>query len=606
MCGLLAIVTDAGGRVELDDDACLGLRDMMVHRGPDDAGFWRAEHAVLAHRRLAVIDPSAAGRQPMQTPDGRLVLVYNGELYNDAELRSELATLGVRFRTSCDAETVLHAVAAWGDAAFDRFRGMYAVAALDLERHALLLARDPLGVKPLYWHRRERRDGRTELIVASEVRPIVEHPDVDPRPDLEVVSAYLTTIRPELGARTLFAGVETLRPGERIAVDLAASGLPATRSDWWDRGPIAVPTDEREAVSLVGGVVGESVVRHLRSDVPFCALLSGGLDSSAICAVTRDKLDVFETFCAGAPGGADSEDFGFASTVAATLGTVHTDVAVTRELFARRWPEMVADLGIPLSTPNEVAIDAVARVCKRQGNTVVLSGEGADELFGGYEHPMRQAAAYVASLEGGPDVHGGHFQLVANQWVALEVKSRVLVPEVAQAIEGDAALIAVYDDAFATERERAPADTPLQAHLRFHRRINLANLLRRLDGATMQASVEGRTPMSDQDVAQLAEALPMTLKYHPEAGDGWTTKRALRAAFAERLPPAVIARPKASFPLPFPGWMTDHAGVLRESAFARALFTAEAIDTVTAEPERHWLLAWPMINVAMWGRRWWG
>jgi asparagine synthase (glutamine-hydrolysing) len=264
---------------------------------------------------------------------------------------------------------------------------------------------------------------------------------------------------------------------------------------------------------------------------------------------------------------------------------------------------MVHDAGLPLGTPNEVAIYGVAAALRAGGHVVALSGEGADELFGGYDLPLGAADRF----EHGPDrtsQHPGEFQLRSNAWVALEAKAAVLSEPVARGIEGDAALIEHYREEFEAAAAGAPTDSPLQAHLRFQRRVNLAGLLQRLDTATMLAGVEGRTPFSDIRVAGLAESLPMSDKFC--AGAPAQTKRILRAAFRADLPSEVVVRAKASFPLPFQGWLSGAAGVLSSSAFAREVVSEAAAAAIGSNPAGAWPIAWPVLNLALWGRRWWG
>jgi asparagine synthase (glutamine-hydrolysing) len=266
---------------------------------------------------------------------------------------------------------------------------------------------------------------------------------------------------------------------------------------------------------------------------------------------------------------------------------------------------MIARTGLPLSTPNEVAINEVARTLHAEGHVVAVGGEGADELFGGYGPAMAACAAHAAAGNADPAM----CQLSLASWVALEGKAAVLTAEAWRGVECDAALVAGWRAAFEEARSCGPDGDPLQAHLRFQRRVNLEGLLGRLDRATMLESVEARTPLADRVVADLAERLPMSRKFawEVEASEGaWGTKRVLRAAFASALPREVVGRAKASFPLPFRSWLADGASALREGSFARSLFTEAAIETVAREPERLWNLSWPMINVALWGRRWFG
>jgi len=625
MCGILGIAGARAGSAPLDDRQVCRLRDLMTHRGPDGAGLWRDGRVVLAHRRLAVIDPSDSGAQPMlsapdpQTGLARFALVYNGELYNDAELRSELAARGVHFRSHCDTETVLHAMATWGVDALPRLRGIFALALYDRELRTLTLARDPLGVKPLYWW----SDGR-QLVFASEPGPILAHPDVPSAPDLQMVSAYLTTIRTTLAGRTMFEGVRALRPGEMLQCDLDGLGGALThRAVTWWRGPRAgsLGLDETESADRLRAALAESVRRQLRSDVPVCCLLSGGLDSTAITALARAHKSDLLTFCAGAPVPNECtqamarEDLACARRAARAIGTRHAEAHVTREIFTERWPRMIAQMRAPLSTPNEVAIHAVALRLRESGCIVTLSGEGADELLAGYEGPMDAAAAFAAGHD--PSEHPGLFELNACAWAPVDFKPGLLQERHWRALDQDAWLTGVYRDEFDAAAHECATDG-LDAHLRLHRRINLTGLLQRLDSATMLASVEGRTPFADSEVAALCESMDMAVKFREKDDDSQgrrervggvatesatevRTKLALRRACAGMLPDEVLTRPKASFPLPFQQWVGDHAGALERSSLAKELFTGPAIEAVSKQPEKLWNLAWPMVNLALWG-----
>lgn len=553
---------------------------------------------VLAHRRLAVVDPSPAGDQPMA--DGGCVLVYNGELYNDAEVRRALAGEGVGFRTACDAETVLKALKQWGRDALERFRGMYALGFVDSAARTLLIARDPLGIKPLfYW--RGAVEGNEQIVFASEARAILAHPDIPVRPDFVAVSAYLTTIRTTLGERTLFDGVRTLAPGEWRQFDLAQPDLPHRAG----RVPImrqrVCDADQAEALRES---LRESVSAHLRADVPTCCLLSGGLDSAAITVLARGRVDDLATYCSGAnePG----SDIEYAKRAARAIGTRHTTAAVTKDLFLARWPEMIERTGLPLSTPNEVAINEVSRRLRADGMVVTLSGEGADELLGGYELPMRDALAYVRSDGGDP----GGFQADAGAWVPSAAKPGLLTDAAWRAAVCDEVLYTTYRTEF--EQARAEGgygqgeDERLGDHLRFLRRVNLAGLLLRLDSASMLESVESRTPYADAVFAGFCESLRMSDKFVLHDSGRSETKRVLRLAMAGLVPEECIRRPKASFPLPFQSWLAVRAGVAKESGLLREVFLPPVLAAVAEAPEQLWNLAWPVLNLAWWGRRWWG
>jgi asparagine synthase (glutamine-hydrolysing) len=577
----------------------------MFHRGPDGAGLWRGgvhrepgAEIVLGHRRLAVIDPTPAGAQPMATPDGRYVLIYNGELYNEPELRSRLAQDGITLTTACDTETLLYWLATRRRAGLRDLRGMYALALVDRLEGQVLIARDPLGVKPLYWWQ-GRTGGADLLLFASEPGPILEHPAVTPEPDMVGVSAYLSTIRTSLGERTMFANVHAMPPGRSMEVLIETDQLRCVSFDS-AVGSDSIAHTRRERVMQIRDAVRGSVNAHLRADVPTCCLLSGGLDSAIVTRVSSESHPGLRTYCAGAKnegaidGVPQSEDFRFADELARQLHTDHTEAVIGELLFISRWREMVARQGVPLSTPNEVAINEVARRLRADGCVVTLSGEGADELFGGYHQVLAPAMARIASGNANP----GLFHLAVSSWCQLQSKPVVLSHQAWAAAENDEWLTAWFEAEYAAV---CRDDDALADHLRFQRRVNLVGLLQRLDSATMLESVEGRTPFADIEVASLAESLPIDDRF--VAPD--RTKIALREAFADDLPPAVTNRPKASFPLPFQRWLSDTRENLTGSSMLKSIVQPEVLATVAADPSGQWHLAWPLANIAMWAERWW-
>ncbi|MEZ6004949.1 MAG: asparagine synthase (glutamine-hydrolyzing) [Planctomycetota bacterium] len=603
MCGFVGWIAPDGQVPSVSLGQLVRMGELLKHRGPDGQGSWAHENAALVHQRLAIRHPGPEGAQPRLSSCGRYALVYNGELYNEPELRAELEGLGFRFTTHCDTEVVLAALIAWRRRALERLRGMFAIGFWDSVEKTLLLARDPLGMKPLYyaWN-------RGELVFASEIPPLLTLPDLGVNPDWGMVSAYLSTVRSVLGTRTLFEGVSTLEPGTWREWN--------ARSHRSSEGRFHVgPTQGQKPRSNdeVRAVVEDSVRRHLVSDRPLAAFLSGGLDSSVICEVARRERPQLATFCAAGQGqeGPD-EDVSMAAIVARHLGTEHVDVPLDGERFGRDWAEMVARLGVPLSTPNEVAIWGLSRAVAAAGFPVVLSGEGADELLGGYELSLQAAWQHLQG--GGALETGGLYELQASSWIGSQYKPRLLAPDIFADADKDGFLFEHYESVFArcAEEVGIGAD-PLAAHLRFLRCQNLPGLLQRLDTSTMLASVEGRTPLADVVFADFAEALPMQQKFVPDtAGAGGALavavsgKLALRKAWRGRLPREIELRPKHSFPVPFQEWMASQSALLSGSRFGREVFQPDLLEAVAADPTQHWRFAWPMLNLALWGEQHWG
>lgn len=623
MCGILGIVAERGREPRVSDRLATRMRDRMTHRGPDGAGLLRRENVVLGHRRLAIRDVES-GAQPWVGRGGRWLVVYNGELYNDPELREALTAEGAQFDTRCDTETLVRSLERWDVDAIPRLRGMYAFGAYDTVTHRLVLARDPLGVKPLYFAR-----WGGELVFASEIPPLLDHPDASAAPNLPVVSSYLTTLRTTLGHDTMFSNVHTLQPGE-VAIVSAEDLADVNVVRWWnDPPPEAIDvTDARE---LVRQSLHDSVRRHLVSDVPTCMLLSGGLDSAIIGVEARDARDAaLRTWCAADDGDCGG-DAAHAARMSEALGSEHHLATVQQTAFGQTWAELVDTLATPVSTPNQAAIVAVARDLRPHA-TVALSGEGADELFAGYGAPLVSGMdalfaartdpsngagqRYLAELHDqyGTARLGGEVEhyLRCTSWVPGDAKSSLLTREAHDAIEGDHALRRELAAQFGLDRGL----TAPERLLRVHRRINLTGLLLRLDACTMLASVEGRTPFADAEVAATAMRVPMRhkLRVLPHADGGRSsgqrlmldervqTKVVLRDAWRDRLPQEIVDRPKVSFPLPFQQWLDPL--VAEPGPAARAVFRPEALQALAAGGAQHWSFAWPVWNVVRWLDRW--
>jgi asparagine synthase (glutamine-hydrolysing) len=651
MCGILIVAASGRDRPAVDERTVARMRDRMVHRGPDGAGLQTAGAAILAHRRLSVIDPEGGAQPWIEPPLGgdrggsgaedELVLVYNGELYEADALRRSLPG---SFRSHCDTEVLARLLQVEGARGLDRVRGMFAFAAWWPARRRLLLARDPLGIKPLLWAVADAPGG-PEIIAASEVGAILDHPWMRCEPDWAVASAYLTTIRLTLDDRTLHAGVRTVRPGERIEFDLSGPSPrahhaidPRLDAIWpcadpgigpggdpaSDPGHDATDDADHEDAELTHAIartLRDSIHAHTVADVPVGAMLSGGLDSSIVCAELAPRSPGLRTWCATGPADVDPEadDAAHAELVAGRIGSDHRTVTISRAMFRERWPWLVEQMGVPLGTPNEVAIHAVAGAARRSV-TVLLSGEGADELFAGYGPAVAGIMRAADEARFGSPVQTATSRLLhLISWIPAGLKDRVLTAPVLAAANHDDHLID-HLSMLTVPADARPSDPrPLIGVLG---RLNLAGLLARLDSATMRASIEGRTPLADVAVALAAARVPLTAMAGPRtpagvvagrgagaaAADGsaasFHTKRILRRAWAGQLPEAVTERPKRSFPLPFTEWVGDQASVLRESATARAVFTPEAVETVAGDPAGHALAAWPMINLALWLRRW--
>ncbi len=594
MCGIFAIFAPGDGSPGLDDATFALLRDRLRHRGPDDAGVWRDSHAIIGHRRLAIMDP-ARGREPIVRGDADdpCVVVFNGELLNHRDLRTELEASGERFETTCDAETAAAAVARWGDAAIDRFRGMFAVAWYRPRRRRLHLARDPFGVVPLL--HATCRDGR--FAIASEMAPLRELLGPDARIDPATLSAYLASIRITVGDRTMLDRVRTVRPGHLTTVDLADTSARVESRRWWSRPEVTGDLHGDEADEALAAAISESVTAHLQSDVEVCTLLSGGLDSAVISTLVHDRLPTVRAFTAIGGDGEVDHDREAAALVAGELGIarIEVDPAVDADPLAR-WRRMISILGVPLGTPNEIAIQALAEGVSRAGIKVALSGEGADELLGGYEPVLRVAGA-IASTS--PSAEAAAATLVETiAWIPPSRQGTVLSSTWAAELAGQSRLL---EETIASIAAAGSPSDP-RTYLNWLQEVNLAGLLGRLNQAAMLSSVEARPPFADRRLAETVARIRTEDLFDLDDDHGEAsrprTKIALRRGFAGRLPASILRRPKASFPTPFAAWTRRMLEIEEVRDALRPL--VDRPPEIAGDRPGDALVAWPLANLAIW------
>lgn len=611
MCGVWGVATTRGRRLAQDRDACDAVRDLLAHRGPDAAGTAHLGHIVLAHRRLAMLDPTG-GAQPfrLECADApRVVLAWNGEIYNHLELRRELEAAGCRFRTRSDTETLAHLLSRHGPRALARLRGMFAIAAHFPDSERLVLARDPFGTIPLF-HATVGVGGGHEFVFASEPRAILAHPAMRIEPDWAAVASYLEMPRRTFGARTLYRGVESLVPGEVIVASLDGDEISIERRRIAPRAAQADDASLAEHAMRVRDAVTQSVATHLVSDAPRAVLLSGGIDSTIIAGVSRMLEPRLVTFAAGSVDDAarPGSDLFTARRVAAMLGSEHHEVLVDAASFSERWGALLAHGLLPLATPNEIAISLLADAIAPHAKAA-LSGEGADELFGGYGPPLEATLGWIDADIAHTPASAAAFYRTAFGWTPRGALADFLAPEVAGALRSDSddplgsLLLGAYSGAGDLRS--------LDAHLAVQREVNLVNLLERLNLSLMTGSIEGRVPFADREV--LASACRAGASHNLVGGgtrdEGGVlvatgartlvTKRVLRQAFADLLSPEIADRPKASFPLPFEQWIAAETRWL-DTPVARAVLSDAGRAFLHANASQHWRLAWPVLNLARW------
>lgn len=597
MCGINGVARAGGRRV--DARVVTAMNAELVHRGPDHGGVADLGFAALGMRRLSVVD-LAGGAQPMSAPDERHVLVYNGELYDHAALRAELEARGQRFRTSSDTEVLLNAWLADGERCVERLNGMFAFALLDRAERTLALVRDQLGVKPLYYHVSERGD----LVFSSELSSLLVHPDVPRVLDRDSL-AMLLVDRFVCAPWTLLQGVRQLPPGHLLTW---RDGHVEVRP-WFEHALAPVAVDEAEARRELQRTLDETVRSQLVADVPVGVFLSGGIDSSTVAAyAARAHGGPLKSFSVGFTD-PEYDESPLAREVARHLGTEHHEVRMESGGFE---PALLDDLvrhqGQPLADISCIPTWVVSRLA-REEVTVVLSGDGGDELFGGYDHMfwaarVRRTAdrtpALVrrfgrAVLSGLAPWTRGRIARAARRAIkGLELTFDDPVEQLRGLMclwsEEDARRLVLDPPAHPLRRIMNTSDEelarldPEEFAMVMLARIHLPSaILAKVDRMSMAASLEVRVPLLDARVVRFAQRLPLSLKVR-----GGTGKHLLREAGRELLPASVYRHRKQGFSLPLQDWLGDDFWDLLEELVrpgrpAAALFRRDALDAVVAE-----------------------
>ena len=620
MCGIAGILKfDA--RASAEPERLRRMSRALAHRGPDGDGLLAEGPIGLAHRRLAIIDVEG-GQQPMANEDGSIWIVFNGEIYNHADLRKELERRGHRYRTRSDTETILHLYEEDGDAVVDGLHGMFAFAIWDSRRRRLLLARDRLGIKPLYV-----AESTGELLFGSEIKSILAVRPGRPTIAHNALPEYLAAGFAS-GEQTLFAGITRLLPGHTLTW-AADEGLQRRR--YWQL-PRVNRTPARsfdDTAAELRADLMSAVRRHLMSDVPLGVFLSGGLDSSALAAMVSGMAPKpLRTFSVGFDDPAANE-LAYARQVALQIGAEHHDVLVSPAQFFSALPRLVWHEDEPIAFPSSVPLYFVSRLASDHVK-VVLTGEGADELFLGYN---RYRVTHWNARLGRP-----YWALMPR---AVRARVRSLVRHLPRRIRRIAArsflafepgLRELYLENFAvmpeSERRRLlarphPVGSGVHSEAlavleddrgdllsrmgRFDLHTFLHELLMKQDQMSMAASIESRVPFLDDAIVEKVAALPSSYKVR-----GWQTKAVLRAAVRDLLPAAILTRRKMGFPVPIHRWLQhDYRSLVDEfvlgpRAHARRLFDAGALRLLAAEyasgAARNGDRLWLLINLEIWQR----
>ena len=600
MCGIAGLWRFGGGQVsELQNHARV-MTDAIARRGPDDSGLWCDPTAGLAlvHRRLAILDLSPSGHQPRVSATGRFVIAFNGEIYNHLDLRQQLERAGLLhcpWRGHADTETLLAAIEAWGlEAALQRCVGMFALALWDRREHCLQLARDRFGEKPLYWGLSGTGKERA-LLFGSELAALRAWPGfINPihRPALAQLLRFGAIAAP----RSIYSGIQQLLPGHLVTINVPHPAEPPQPQPWWCFRSmlaecLAEPfTDPGAAFKTLEAALSTAVQQQSLADVPLGSFLSGGIDSSLITALLQAQSSrPVRTFTIGFEE-AGFNEAPYARAVAAHLGTDHSEIILTAADAQALIPQLPRLYSEPFSDASQLPTHLVCREARRSGLTVALSGDGGDELFGGYNRyfwgpriwnrlawlpgPLRRSLGLaIRTLQpAGWDALGRSLPIHQLGHKAHKLADRLqhvrsaddLYRSLVSEWRDPAALLQPDADGSLIQEPSSPLNWPLPAGLSGDAVARMMatdtlnylpnDILTKVDRAAMAASQETRAPFLDRRVAEVAWRLPMAMKIHPGKGGG-ISKWALRQILYKHVPPELIERPKAGFGIPIGQWL---------------------------------------------------
>lgn len=628
MCGIngIALSTRSGRRLHADDVA--RMRDVITHRGPDDSGIFVDGRVGLGHRRLSIVDV-AAGHQPMTNEDFSLQITYNGEIYNHVDYRAELEARGHVYRTHCDTETILHLYEDHGENCVNYLRGMFAFAIWDAKRQELVIARDRLGVKPLYYAHLD--DG--SLFFASEIKAIFQANALKPEINFGLLPDYLAN-HATSGEETLYRGVKRLLPGHTLTWKDGRVEI----KKYWDVSFTKVKEDGRTDADYIAEwreLFQTSVRLRLMADVPLGMFLSGGIDSSAIAAMMSRMVDEpIKTFSV-AFAEREANELSYARLVAEAYKTNHHEVVVSPEEFFHALPRLVWHEDEPLAHPSSVALYFVSLLAS-QHVKVVLTGEGSDELLAGYARYRKTIlnlslgkfyrgitpSLVRSAMRGGvqslpasrlrqkllrsflsvsPDIESIYFDNFAV--FPLAMQPALLSAETSERI-GQLDPYAGVRAALGETDAASLLDRLLYADIKTY----LHELLMKQDQMSMATSVESRVPFLDHKLVEFTCSLPERLKLR-----GGTTKYILREAMKGVLPEAILSRSKMGFPVPIASWFRGAYGwvideyVLSERATSRGIFNADFVRQLVtlhqSGAENHDERLWALVNFEIWQRQ---
>jgi asparagine synthase (glutamine-hydrolysing) len=600
----------------------------IVHRGPDDEGIYAQGRVGLGVRRLSIID-LATGHQPISNEDGTLWIAFNGEIYNHLTLREQLIARGHRYRTNSDTETIIHLYEEYGRDCVNYLRGMFAFAIWDARQRSLFVARDRLGIKPLYY-----RLTRECFIFGSEIKAILAHPEVEPEFNREILPEYLA-FGYLSGPETFFSGVRKLMPGHSLELEETGE---LRIQQYWDLPQTSDSTRHSESYYVEGyrDLLEQAVSSHLMSDVPLGVFLSGGLDSSAVAALTtKIGRAPVETFSVGYAEQSYSELL-HARQVASHLNSIHHEVTISTDEFVNALPKLIWHEDEPIVWPSSVALYFVARLA-RERVTVVLTGEGSDETLAGYTRyafTLKNAAVDRIYRRLTPQIlrRGIRDSISDSRLISATVRRKLAHTCLAR--DGDSWSSFYFDNFFSAfsqndqaelltdDLTRSFADGDAYRNVMevwnhssgdlLHRllfsdvKTYLVEVLMKQDNMSMAASVESRVPFLDHALVEFAMSIPLELQV-----SGLTGKRILKKAVTDLLPSSIVNQPKLGFPTPWSIWLGPQLDAIRNPlleprSINRGLFKHAAVERLfhehRARHRDHSDRIWRLLNLELWFR----
>jgi asparagine synthase (glutamine-hydrolysing) len=627
MCGIAGIVHPAAGTARAPDIGRADIAAMtaaLIHRGPDADGFFQQPGVAFGHRRLKIIDLSG-GAQPMSDASERVWVTYNGEVYNHEDLRRQLETRGYAFRSRCDTEVLVHGYAEWGAAELlDRIDGMFAFGIWDTQRRRLVLARDRMGQKPLFYSRLS--DGT--IVFGSELKALLAHPAIEHVVDEDGLAAYLT-LEYLPGRLSMVKGVRKLLPGTWLEIE----GGELTEHRYWDI-PFSDGPAPPDAVERFTALFDAAVARRLMADVPLGVFLSGGVDSSSVAAsvVRQRTAGNVKTFSIGFQE-KSYDEASIARRVAAHLGTEHHERIFTADAMREVLPQVAAVLDEPFGDASLLPTYLLSAFA-REHVTVALGGDGADELLLGYPTFFADAYAGAFSRLPGPARRSframGRMLPVSSKNFSFDFKVNSFLraadapPQLRHLLWLGSVIPGSENDVLHPDlRADRPTEEVLafagglydvpstQSHLQrlsyqYCRAYLAEDILHKVDRASMAVSLEARSPFLDREVVEFIANLPARLKLEPPSNGKAILKKAMRS----RIPSEVITRPKKGFGIPVASWlkgpldpMVDELlseSRLRDAGYLEPKTVRRLVDEHRSNHRNHRKVLWTLLSFELW------